>query len=303
MECLAPICVPNPKVSVYSPSPYLYVPCGKCEACVDRKRSAWFARFKQEVRNSQSAYFITFTYSDEYVDGHYDFDGLKLDVCKEHIQKFHRRLRKAIKKRNEVIKKREGLTWKEFRDRYPELYRFRYYLTAEYGPNGIPNRPHYHACYFDFPPDYIDLIQKEWFEGFVKISEVNDNRLRYLAGYEINKLFTPDGCERVFNLCSKGLGLSYITDAIVEYHQADPENRRFVSIDGQRLTMSRYYVDKIFSARDKFEYANAHSEKAFQVEQKRIQKFGIDEVERQNHEIRAGFVRRIRKTYKQHSKL
>lgn len=301
MECLCPITIPNPKPSVYSPKPYLTVPCGKCEACIDRKRSAWFARFKQECRNSFSAFFVTLTYNEENVNGHYDFDGLHLDVCKLDVQKFHRRLRKAIKKRNEPIKERDGITWKEFRKKYSRLCSFRYFLCAEYGPNptdGVSHRPHYHAVYWNYPREYIDLISKEWNLGFVVISEVNDNRLRYLAGYEIQKLFVPEGSERIFNLVSKGVGLSYLTDSIREFHQQDPVNRRFVSIDGAKLPMSRYYVDKLFSQYDKFRYANQKSEESREREEKRIAEIGIDEYERQAHEIRAGFVRRMYKTFK-----
>lgn len=46
---------------------YSFVPCGRCPSCLRRKRSEWYSRLKIEHRHSDSCYFITLTYKDEYL--------------------------------------------------------------------------------------------------------------------------------------------------------------------------------------------------------------------------------------------
>lgn len=46
---------------------YSWVPCGRCPSCLRRKRSEWYSRLKIEHRNSDTCYFLTLTYKDEYL--------------------------------------------------------------------------------------------------------------------------------------------------------------------------------------------------------------------------------------------
>lgn len=46
---------------------YSFVPCGRCPSCLRRKRSEWYSRLRIEHRNSETCYFITLTYKDEYL--------------------------------------------------------------------------------------------------------------------------------------------------------------------------------------------------------------------------------------------
>ena len=61
-QCISPIRLKTPD----KPKPFRDVPCGKCAACMQRKRSEWSVRLQNELQYASSAAFITLTYSDEY---------------------------------------------------------------------------------------------------------------------------------------------------------------------------------------------------------------------------------------------
>ena len=46
---------------------YKLVPCGKCPACLNNRRLAWSFRFEAEAKRHPYNYFVTLTYSDEFV--------------------------------------------------------------------------------------------------------------------------------------------------------------------------------------------------------------------------------------------
>ena len=110
----------------------IQVPCGNCVECLEKKRSEWSFRLQQELKVSDSAYFITLTYSEE---------NLPEELSKEHCQKFLKRLRKQ-------------------NDKYTTK-KLRYYLAGEYGDK--TKRPHYHMIVFNLAKillssinDYVD---------------------------------------------------------------------------------------------------------------------------------------------------
>lgn len=52
-----------------------------------------------------------------------------------------------------------------------------------------------------------------------------------------------------FALMSKGLGSNYLTPQMIRYHQADPVERVHCTLPGgEKLSMPRYYKDKIFTS-------------------------------------------------------
>ena len=61
-QCISPIRLKTPD----KPKPFRDVPCGKCAACMQRKRFEWSVRLQNELQYASSAAFITLTYSDEY---------------------------------------------------------------------------------------------------------------------------------------------------------------------------------------------------------------------------------------------
>lgn len=189
----------------------MLVPCGKCLACRINKKREWKERIYHEFQISKNAYFVTLTYNEESLP--FNGEGLP-SVCKEDVQKFFKRLRKA----------------------YPED-KIRYFLNSEYGEKD--NRPHYHCIIFNLPEDTLrprnGYVRGEpqfvkgkgsnsmcnrhlsdiWNKGFVTIGYVTPERCGYTADYYVNKAKNPDFTTPNFNLMSRkpGIGVSYCEKA------------------------------------------------------------------------------------------
>lgn len=151
----------------------MYVPCGECDVCRAHKSSVWTQRLEAERKSHKYCFFITLTYSDDYlpvlreqgenlVDS---FAGLFMpkneldyDIIYSKFysafggvpylrfmdaQKFIKRLRQRIV-RNPSTERTE--------DRY-----LRYYLCGEYGETTF--RPHFHALLY---------TNSEWFANNAK---------------------------------------------------------------------------------------------------------------------------------------
>lgn len=101
-------------------NPGIWVPCGKCMDCRQRRASGWAFRLQKEYERSSTAYFITYSYDQEHVPR--TPKGVRT-LSKRDFQLYMKRLRKA-----------HG----------PGL---RYYVCGEYGPKTL--RPHYHALMFN----------------------------------------------------------------------------------------------------------------------------------------------------------
>lgn len=273
MQCLAPITIKNPakKKSANSPA-FVTVPCGKCAACVLNKRTEWFIRCKEELKHSHSCLFVTLTYDDEHLPIRYDFDGVVYhDVNKRDVQLYHKRLRKQVKTK------------------------FKFFLTSEYGEQF--HRPHYHALYFNFPLEKVQEIAKAWQNGFVKVDFPNDDRIKYVTGYVINKLTIPEGCNPIFNLISKNLGIDYVKEFAL-WHRRKPIERCFYPCEKTKRPLPRYYKEKIYSHLNRQVIADNLSNLAYQREQEDINRMGISDYERQKHAIRQQTTKQVLKDYK-----
>lgn len=207
---------------------YMSVGCGKCYACRFNLTQDWIARLDMECRCwSTTPLFLTLTYSDYYINhGHYSTDVPS--VWKDHLQKFFKRVRKALS---------------------PGF--IRYFALGEYG--GRTARPHYHVILFHgFSDDDIhilrDLIEREWYYGHSRVSAVNPRRLAYCASYHINKGFNPEGSELGFTLPSKrpGIGGLYVDSGKLDY-TLDPHygNDSYCSSNGQMYTIPRYVKKRL----------------------------------------------------------
>ena len=191
---------------------FIYVPCGKCSACVARDASQWTFRILRELDVSDSAVFATLTYNDKYLP----FLG---SLSKRDLTLFHKKLR----------------------HRSPKL---KYFAVGEYGSHTF--RPHYHGIYLNsFPED----IEKVWENGVCHFGDVNGNSIGYTVGY-INKKVDnrpfADLQESPFRVMSKGIGLNYV-DKLKDWHNADPLNRVYCNDFDTKVSMPRYYRKKIFS--------------------------------------------------------
>lgn len=269
MDCLSPIYVKNPHEEI-SPDDYAYyrVPCGRCEACVKRHQAQWFVRLKFEQEKNFNTIFVTLTYDDEHLPE-------DLSVNKADVQAYHKRLRAALGDRSKD---------------------FKYYLTAEYGPSTY--RPHYHAIYFSLSPLDYPIIEKAWQNGFVSVSDCNDERLRYVTGYIIEKLFVPDGRKPLFNLISKALGACYIEKYRDWHSSASVASRSYVPYHGAKLPLPRYYKEKLYSESQRKVYAKLKSDEADENYQRAIAMVGPDEYWRAANSRIVQYREKVKKQHK-----
>lgn len=193
--------VPEPKSLEWPEGIYSrYIPCGKCLACRINRTREWTLRLLHEEVFSDSAYFVTFTYDEDHVK--FDSYG-NMAVCKDDVQKFFKRLRKAL----------PGVE-------------IRYFLNSEYGPES--GRPHYHALIFNIPQDRMfenarriyrkgsisftcPFLMSIWQQGNVEFGTASKERAGYTAKYFINRKDIDDILVPNFSLMSRrpGIGNSY----------------------------------------------------------------------------------------------
>lgn len=134
MSCLTPIAIKNPYYKsrflsnltqkLYdTESQFIYVPCGKCPACLELKQNYIVQRLEIE-QNRSDTYFITLTYDDAHLPMFTFPDGFTMPYPeKRDVQLMFKRIRKD----------------KVFPD-------FKYYCVSEYGH--ITHRPHWHILLF-----------------------------------------------------------------------------------------------------------------------------------------------------------
>jgi len=236
------------------------VPCGRCNYCLQTKRSDWSTRLEYEHKKSDYAYFITLTYSPE----HLSLDpvsGLPTLVL-EDLQLFKKRLRKAhdlsqiAKGQYEVrvaekIRASGEIDYVQFK--VASGKRIRYYSVGEYGT--LRDRPHYHSIMFNLEPDVADRIGDIWGLGSVRVDPCTPASISYTTKYVINKVEQGATCpvmrllktrEPPFAVMSRrpGLGAGYV-GPMAGWHRASETN--YIRVDGVPRRMPRYWKEKIFT--------------------------------------------------------
>lgn len=223
-QCQTPFGVKDKKTNTTIP-----VPCGKCPNCRKRRASGWSFRLMVEEKHSRIAHFITLTYDTKHVP--ITKSGF-MDLNSRDVQLFFKRLRKHHE---------------PLRLQCPELPPIKYYCVGEYG--GKSYRPHYHIILFNADRSKIQLA---WDKGSVHYGQVTGASVGYTLKY-ISKpgripLHKNDDRTPEFSRMSKGLGESYLTPQMLEWHKKDLENRMYCNIEGgKKITMPRYYKDKVYS--------------------------------------------------------
>lgn len=210
------------------------VPCGKCPACLSRRASGWSFRLRQQEKVSTSAQFLTLTYNTAYVP---ITDNGYMTLDKKHVQLYMKRLRKVNKEK------------------------LKYYTCGEYG--GRTMRPHYHQILFNAD---VKTIQDAWQYGSVYYGTVTGASIGYCLKYMCKSSRVPlhrnDDRLPEFSLMSKGLGVNYLSPAMVNWHRADINNRTYIKIeDGKRISIPRYYRNKIYSAEEQEYLAYVNKER------------------------------------------
>lgn len=228
--CLAPIIIKtkpktrSTKKKSYTPEARkVQVPCGKCFECFNNKRLQWWFRVQQENKFNLEPYrwFLTLTYNERKVPRR---KGVRT-LYKRHPQLFFKRLRKAG-------------------------YKIKYILVGEYGTE--TRRPHYHAILWTDAPDHA--ISNAWKYGTIHFGTVNRNTVLYTLKYIVQtnditrNRVRESGYQKNYAVYSRGIGESYLTPQMYDYHTKDYENPKFKAIiEGEEIPLPRYYRKKIFT--------------------------------------------------------
>lgn len=226
MLCLHPITIRNPNWGTAKQTNddmlYIKVPCGRCIACQNNRRSSWVLRNRYENLNSESSIFVTLTYDDENVPF---TKNQELTLDYEDVKKFMKRLRK----------------------KFPDSS-LKYFLCGEYGSHTF--RPHYHAIIYNLPlldngKDFVEYYNKiladTWGLGHVTSSVVTDARIGYITKYIIKseddrKKYQETEIKRPKLLVSRGIGKGLET-------RISPQSGT-IRFFGRSYVVPRYVADK-----------------------------------------------------------
>ena len=284
MQCPTPISIrdksdANPKGKA---SKRLTVPCGKCGNCRRARRNQWAFRLQQELKDSENAYFITLTYSDERLPQFVNnkTGEVKSNLIKEDLQKFIKRLREK--------------TYRQTGQR-----KFRYYAVGEYGTE--TDRAHYHLIGFNINRNILDQLDDIWGHGHTHIGTVNEGSILYVAKYHVNRnmnneleegqigyynkqeFIIEEGTRQPeFATMSKrpAIGHGYIKR---NYNWHVDNLNSYVIQNGYKKAIPRYYKDKIFQDLDKEMLTNKtekQMEEMYEKQNQQAERMGIDDVDR-----------------------
>lgn len=212
------------------------VPCGRCPGCFARRMAGWTFRLMQQAKRAISAEFITLTYDNQNVPR--TPNGF-LTLRTRDLQLFFKRLRRAHPIGHVPIK---------------------YYTAGEYGSRFM--RPHYHLILFNANND---LVEQCWsdehgesrglvhFDGSISEASVGYT-LKYMCKTSRIPLHANDDRLQERSWMSKGLGIDYLTKAMVSWHLADVYGRMYLNmLGGRKVHMPRYYRDKLYTPAEKEE--------------------------------------------------
>lgn len=274
----------------------MYVNCGKCNCCLSAYKSAWTTRLDNEVKSSAYSLFFTLTYDNAHIPTltlsnnvlhsnrtsdddiilcdyginnpylpkiqNYESDTETIGYCsKSDVQKFFKRLRRKVE-----------YDQKKIITNIPKHFReFRYFVTAEYGPNTY--RPHYHGLLF-FSNEHVGrAVEKHYLHQSwqlcdsknIDVSRVINNASTYVAKYVRGSLNTPailsvPSKTKVFYLSSRrpAIGIPYFNylelSNKIKQHEAETTVHR--TIDNVPTTQSlplpssvaKFYFPKLYKS-------------------------------------------------------
>lgn len=218
----------NGKTGFIEPGGYNMVPCGKCAFCLTNKRSQWMFRVHHEMRTQlHPGYFLTLTYDEKHVRRVGPKGQLSLRF--RDVQLFLKRIRK-------------------------NKYYAKYICVGEYGSD--TQRPHYHMLLWTDAP--VSFLEENWKSsidnsrmGAIHFGKLTVASAMYTLKYIIQpkvKTSDDDPREKTRAQFSKGLGLSYLTTEMYEWHTFDYDAPEMFSvINGNKVALPRYYKNKIFT--------------------------------------------------------
>lgn len=249
LQCPTPYYIRNPfKGSGCDELETIPVGCGKCLACLSRRRNDWAIRCIDERNESHAAYFVTLTYNDENLP--HSETGVP-SIRFTDIQLFFKRLRKSISRFDT--------------DDYKN--RVRYFGCGEYGPK--THRPHYHIIFFvknDAAAYFMNEedLMSHWNKGNVRIRRITgdtNREIQYCAKYAVDLYFKfDDSVEPFRNFMSRmpGIGSGWLDENREAYHNTNCHHRK---LNNYTVSLPRFYNERIFSKEERtknaIEYFNS----------------------------------------------
>lgn len=220
-RCWAPIRIRCDPAAWNDFHEFAYVPCGKCPACLARKRQEWVVRNSIEFRHSKNAYFVTITYGPQFLP--VGVNG-KPTLVKRDFQLFVKRLRDRIKP-----------------------YKIRFFGCGEYGDKGL--RPHYHLIIYNWPEEIFDIddyISSSWNmhqdANAIEVRRLTDERaINYVCKYTLKLHDHDDRDQRPFMLCSRrpAIGSQEVV-ARAKFEEVTPQ-MTYTLCDGVHAPVPRYF--------------------------------------------------------------
>lgn len=224
MRCISPLLIKTPTRRDF-------VPCGKCNFCLQTKRIDWSFRLTQEHKRSMTAIFLTLTYEEINLPLH--AESKLPELSKRDLTLFTKRLRKENSK---IVE-----------------WPLRYYSVGEYGTETV--RPHYHSLMFNLHHSVAGKLHEIWPHGMIDIGEVTPASIHYVTKYVINRTVDYPGREPPFAAMSKrpGIGSNYLATHS-EWHLNGKRN--YAQVNGTITRLPRYYKEKIFSPHARAQFAS-----------------------------------------------
>lgn len=252
----------------------IYVMCGKCARCLQRRKMEWSFRMNEERKISKTAYFVTLTYNTEnvpYATTYYNKKTKKTDILKQYryktlnkhdLEKFFKKLRKN--------QKNSETTLEHLRNNLKNEDKIKYYACGEYGSQR--NRPHFHAILYNTSRA---VIEKSWSMGDVQVLPANNASVSYVMKYLDKRLDkTKDKTkEPEFNTMSEGIGLEYVRKN-GSWHKANIDILYVSNETGIKVPMPKYYREKIFSESERKAQAILVTNIMEELDKENIQHYG-----------------------------
>lgn len=210
------------------------VPCGWCIECRKRKAREWSIRLQEEIKQKtylngveQQPLFITLTLSDE--------------KAKEITEKYN------LDTVNELAKKCIRLMLERYRKKHKKS--FKHWFTTELGEKN--GRIHLHGIMWCNMTQ--EEIEKLWGYGFIYIGEyVSARSINYITNYSM-KINKENPHYKPIILCSKGMGISFITNEILKLkgYNGERTSDYYTLTTGKRVALPKYYRNKIYSEEER----------------------------------------------------
>lgn len=223
----------------------IYVGCGKCYYCLQKRRREWYIRNLVELLYSDNVFctFVTLTYSDEFRP-----DG----VVKSHLQKFLDRFRKRLQRHYKT--------------------NTRYFAVSEYGDQ--TGRPHYHLLLYHDNElgvmEYQQDLNEAWPFSSLEIDWhlLEPASISYVCNYVLSYVWSEHNNKpKPFLLSSRHPAIGYAFFGSEKQDDAFRGDYLGYNVNDFRYSLPRYYRDKILDDDTKFDIVETYLDKlAFQSE-------------------------------------